>query len=50
MVKIFKSLQGTTGRLTLNMRTRYVAASAVTETHTHTQTNKMTTVTPALAH
>ena len=38
---IFKSLQETHYRLILDVYTRYVAASMVTDTHTHTQTPRV---------
>ena len=47
-IYIFKSLQETRYCLTLDVKTRYVAVSAVTNTHTHSLIHKTTTIT--LAH
>ena len=48
MMQSFKNLQGTLQCLNLDIQTRYVAASAVTDRQTDTHTHKTTTV--PLAH
>ena len=42
MIQIFETLQEAVCRLTLDVQTRYVAASAVTDRHTHRHTDTQT--------